>query len=138
MEKRSVYLLIISIVLLVGIGIFILYESEKQVIPSNESLSDEELLRYAKSPFDKEKMMFKDFIIGYHNGIPVRVSFPCSDVCPDYTKRIISYNVSLSNCKSIGGEIDSIYVPFGITAMAKEFCFPKIIVDNNIYDFVEK
>ncbi|MBN2014055.1 MAG: hypothetical protein JW778_02645 [Candidatus Altiarchaeota archaeon] len=113
-----------------------MYESKKQ-IPSNETLSDEGLLRYARSSFNKEEMIFEDYIIGYHNGVPVRVSFPCSDVCPQYTVRVIRYNVSLSDCISVGGEIRSIYVPVGIGAMAEEFCFPQVIVDNNIYDFAE-
>jgi len=81
-------------------------------------------------------MMGKDFIFGYHNGVPVRVSFPCSDVCPRNTIRIIRYDVSLGECESIGGEIKSISVPFGIGAIAKAFCFPKVIVENSIYNFV--
>ncbi len=138
MEKK-IYLLIIPIVLLVGIGIFILYEfGQFPQIPSNGNISDEQLLQYAKSSFDKKEVWGKDFILGYHNDIPVRVSFPCSDVCPDYTIRIVRYDVDLSDCTSIGGEIKSIHVPVGIGAMAKEFCFPKVIVDNNIYEFIEK
>ena len=128
---------ILILIILVLLGVFFLYLSEKQ-FPASENLSDEQLLKYAKSSFDKEEMMFKEVIIGYHNGIPVIVSFPCSDVCPDYTMRIIAYNVSLSDCESVGGEIKSIYVPVAITVMPKEFCFPKVIVNNGIYEFVKK
>ncbi len=103
---------------------------------NNNALSDEELLKYAKSSFDKGKMMGKDFILGYHNGIPVRVSFPCSDICPQYTIRVIRYDINLGDCESVGGVIKSIYVPFAIAVKAEAFCFPKIIVENNIYQFV--
>lgn len=101
-------------------------------------LSDEQLLRYARSSFDGEEMVFRDFVVGYHGGVPVRVSFPCSDVCPQYTVRVIRYDVSLSDCESVGGVVKSIYVPFGIGARSEEFCFPQVIVDNQIYDFVEE
>jgi len=130
--KILIGVLVVGTLLVVGWWI---WKSEEST-PQNGTLSDEELLNYAKSPFDKGKMMGKDFILGYHNGIPVRVSFPCSDICPDNTIRIIRYNVSLSECESVGGEIKSIYVPVGIGRMSKAFCFPKIIVENNIYEFV--
>ncbi len=102
-----------------------------------QELSDDDLLKYAKSLYDKKEMMFKDFILGYHNGVPVRVSFPCSDVCPEGTIRIIRYDVNLSQCISVGGEIKAIYVPFGISSKIEKFCFPKIIVKNRIYNFVD-
>ena len=135
MDRKVI--LITTLILLGILGVFFLYLSEKQVPPSG-NLSDEQLLKYAKSPFDKKEMMFKEFILGYHNGTPVVVSFPCSDVCPAYTIRIIAYNVSQSDCESVGGELKSIYVPVAIAVMPKEFCFPKVIVDNGIYEFVEK
>lgn len=104
---------------------------------TTQSLSDAKLLEYAKSSFDKGQMMGKDLNIGYHNGIPVRVTFPCSDVCPNYTIRIIRYDVNLSQCAAAGGEVKAILVPVAIAVMPKEFCFPKIIVANDIYEFVE-
>jgi len=137
MMNRKILIIAGAIVLISLIGWILLWESERtSQLPQNKTLSDEELLNYAKSSFDKEKMMGKNFILGYHNGIPVRVSFPCSDVCPDYTIRIIRYDVSLGECELAGGEIKSIYVPFGEALKAKAFCFPKVIVENNIYGFV--
>ncbi|RLE41712.1 hypothetical protein DRJ16_05840, partial [Candidatus Woesearchaeota archaeon] len=114
----------------------IINEGNKNTCFEQLGLSDKELLNYAKSHFDKEKVMGKNFILGYHNGIPVRVSFPCSDVCPRNTIRIIRYDVSLGKCESVGGEIKSIYVPFDEALKAEAFCFPKVIVENNIYNFV--
>lgn len=135
--KKVVFYCTIAIAALLAGAFFLWHATNQSPSTSNKNLSDEELLQYARSPFDKETMMFKDFVIGYHNSIPVRVSFPCSDVCPEYTMRIIRYDVNASACKSLGGEARSIYVPQGIGVIAKEFCFPKVLVDNNIYAFVE-
>jgi hypothetical protein len=114
----------------------VLYLIFSKPAPSN-SLSDRQLLEYANSSFNSSEMMFKDFILGYHKGVPVEVSFPCSDVCPQYTMRIIRYNVSLSDCVSVGGEVKAIYVPIAIGVLPKEFCFPKVIVDAGVYNFAE-
>ena len=103
----------------------------------NRELSDKELLRYAKSPFNKGEMMFKNIIIGKHNGIPVRVTFPCSDICPGNTMRVIRYDVDIPECENIGGLVKTIFIPRGIALMPEEFCFPKPIVENNIYEFLE-
>lgn len=130
-EKKVVYLVLV--VLFVVVFWYVFGRSS-----SGGVLSDERLLRYARSSFDEEEMVFRDFVVGYHRGVPVRVSFPCSDVCPQYTVRVIRYNVSLSDCESVGGVVKSIYVPFGIGVRSEEFCFPQVIVDNQIYDFVEE
>lgn len=94
-------------------------------------LTDQDLLNYVKSEFDKEQMMFKAIIIGYHNGIGVKASFPCSDVCPTYTSRIISYDLSLEDCEAKGGKINEVMVPMGIGVGKEKFCQPPIILDTN-------
>lgn len=106
--------------------------SKGPVLMSSKELSDEELLEYYKSPFDKEKMMFKDMIIGKHKGIPVRVTFPCGDICPDYTIKVVRYDIELSQCEQAGGLVRTIFVPSAAMVMPEEFCFPKIIVENSI------
>lgn len=126
----------LAIGILGGIGIYFFYKINPN--SSSQAISDEKLLKYAKSSFDKKKMMFKDFILGYHNNAPVRVHFPCSDICPDYTTRIIRYDVSPSECNNYGGEMRSLYVPAGPALIEKEFCFPKVIIDAGIYNFAEK
>lgn len=134
------YLIGILVVISILIGFFVFYTSKNRSGPIifDKKFSDEELLQYTQSSFNKEKMMFKNIIIGTHNDIPVRASFPCSDQCPDYTIRIIRYDVELSQCNEIGGEVKSINVPQSIAMVREEFCFPKVIVNNNIYKFVEK
>lgn len=105
--------------------------------PLEKTLTDKDLLDYARSDFNKTQMMFKDIMIGKHNNIPVKVSFPCGDVCPEYTIRIIRYDVNLTNCSQVNGEIKSVLIPAGIAVLPKEFCFPKLLIDNKIYSFVE-
>jgi len=102
---------------------------------SNEELSDNDLLDYVNSDFDKEKMMNKEIIIGQHNGIPVRASFPCADMCPDRTTKVVSYDLEISECQKKGGVVKSTSTPSLSGTSSIELCFPKIIVENNIYLF---
>lgn len=97
---------------------------------SDSVLSDEELLDYANSPFEPTEVMNTEIILGSHNGTPIKVSFPCSDLCPQNTVRIISYEVDLAECEAVGGEIRSILVPIAITVMPQDFCVPAILPDN--------
>ena len=146
MNDKTIMILASSIVLIIilpSIALYFLDDTQTRSLPNMnvmgkiENMTDKELLQYAHTSFDKEKMMFRDIVIGYHNKITVRVSFPCSDVCPEYTKRIIRYDVNLDQCENAGGIKRAIIVPKGIGAMAEDFCFPKIIIENNIYEFAE-
>lgn len=83
-------------------------------------------------------MMSKNMIIGAHHDTPVRVTFPCSDLCPEYTTRIIRYDIEQEECTKVGGETRRIQVPKGTSVAVENFCFPKILVDNNVYSFVEQ
>lgn len=103
---------------------------------STAPITTEELVAFGKSYVDKDKLMFKDIIIGNYNGHPVRVSYPCADICPTYTIRIIRYDLPNRECAAAGGEVRSIYVPCGPAVSPKEFCFPKPLVDGNIYEFI--
>jgi len=124
-------ILVLGLLMMIFLVAGVLAENQTHV------LSDQKLLDYAKSDFNKSQMMFKDIILGNYNTFPIRVTFPCSDVCPDATIRIIRYDVNLSECNNVGGEIKTILVPVAIAVMGEDFCFPKIIVENNIYDFVD-
>lgn len=141
--KRHSFL-IIAILLIIGMYAF--FRSDQAVAPNGISkvlspdteLSDADLITYVESDFNKEEMMFKEVVIGKHNNTPVLVTFPCSDVCPEATKRIIQYDVESNLCESVGGELKSILVPVAITVMPQEFCFPKAIVESGEYEFTEK
>lgn len=98
------------------------------------NLTDEDLLNYAKSFNEsKESMVFDNFILGYHQGVPVRAWFPCSDICPDYTVMVLHYNISIEECESINGSVTTLYIPVGIAASMKDFCVPKVLTDNGFY-----
>lgn len=128
MRRFIIATTIIAVLVLLVLGITLFWQTPKQ----SSTLSDEALLAYAKAPFDKQAMMFKDFILGNYHGTPVRVSFPCSDVCPDYTIRIIQYDVPVAECASHGGVVQSINVPVAIMTLPKDFCIPKILIDNKL------
>ena len=104
---------------------------------STAPVSNTELLGFARSYIDKDKMMFKEFTIGRNNGYPIKVSYPCSDICPQNTIRIIRYDVPVAECNKVGGVLKEIYVPFGLATSPQEFCFPKTMVDNKIYRFAD-
>jgi len=135
--STSIILVVIVVLAVLAVGGIIYYKNKVKPIDVGKELSDKELLDYAKSKFNKEEMVFKQIIIGKYHGIPVKVSFSCSDVCPDYTIRIIEYDVELDKCEEAGGIKKAISVPSGIASAARGFCFPEIFVSNNIYEFME-
>ena len=90
-------------------------------------LTDKDLLEYVTSDFNQEKMWGKNIKIGYHQGIEVRARFPCSDICPVYTTRIVYYNLSMESCESQDGIIKPVLVPFAISERLEDFCLPPVI-----------
>jgi hypothetical protein len=92
-------------------------------------VTEQEILAYASQAYDKSKAT--TFVFGLLNDTPVIVEFVCSDVCPDYTVRIIhlSYMSGVA-CTAAGGVERSILVPVSIASMKKTFCFPKILNDH--------
>jgi hypothetical protein len=56
---------------------------------------DRQLLDYASRSYVKQEMMNTKVSLGVHNGAPVIAEFPCSDICPDNTVRIIHYSLIL-------------------------------------------
>jgi len=136
MNKKVVISFVAVVMVVMAAWMFMDYKNGALYDGTSE-LSDEELLSYAQARFSKEKMWGKRMIIGSHHGIPVRGVFPCSDVCPDYTIRIIRYDIDLDKCKEAGGIIKAILVPRGIAAIQLSFCFPKVIVLSDIYEFTD-
>jgi hypothetical protein len=95
--------------------------------PKVRHVSDAQLIRYAASGFDKRKMMFKRETIGLHRGILVVADFPCSDVCPGYTRRIIHYDVAPAACPRVGGVVVAETYPLGIAVTKRDFCEPPVL-----------
>ena len=98
---------------------------------SSASLTDEQLLEYASEPFDKNLWMQPPIKLGSHNGADVIAEHLCSDVCPNYTIRIMHYSLPQNgSCESVYGIRKEMDVPEGIGSMQREFCFPSILVLN--------
>jgi len=94
-------------------------------------VSDQEILDYASRPFNKYNIAQSRVILGLHKGTTVAVDFICSDLCPEYTVRVIHYELGNEHkCSDIGGIEKKVRVPVAIAAMDKTFCFPKILADN--------
>jgi len=65
--------------------------------------------------------------LGLHHGVPVIVSYTCSDLCPDYTKRIVRYNLLAGEeCAQAGGVSKDIVVPRGIGVGLRRYCIPAV------------
>jgi hypothetical protein len=90
-------------------------------------VSDAQLIRYVATGFDKRKMMFKRETIGLHRGTLVVADFPCSDVCPAYTRRIIHYDVAPADCPRVGGVVVAETYPLGIAVTKRDFCEPGVL-----------
>jgi hypothetical protein len=67
--------------------------------------------------------------VGRYKGVPVMAEFPCSDVCPQYTVRIIHYRLPAdASCASVGGVEKQVLVPIAIAVMPQTFCIPEPLV----------
>jgi|SRR5579872_1782543 len=90
------------------------------------TLSDAELIAYAAQPYDHAAMMGRRITVGLHHGAAVIAEFPCSDVCPQYTTRIVHYDIAPgAACEAAGGVTQLRRVPFSIAMVEREFCIPK-------------
>jgi hypothetical protein len=97
-------------------------------------LDDAALKAYAAEPFDKGAMMGRTVELGRNHGVPVVAEFPCSDVCPQYTVRIIHYRLPAgADCAAAGGVEKSVAVPVAITVFQKTFCVPKVLAESGGY-----
>lgn len=93
-------------------------------------LDDAALRAYATRPWDKARLMGSTVQLGRHHGVPVVAEFPCADVCPRYTVRIIHYVLPEGvSCESVGGVEQSVGVPVAIMVRQETFCFPKVLFD---------
>lgn len=88
----------------------------------------------AAKPWDKASMMHTTVPFGSYRGVPVVAEHPCSDVCPQYTVRIIHYQLPADvSCASVGGVEKQVLVPVAITVLPKTFCIPEPLVASGAY-----
>lgn len=91
-------------------------------------LTDADIAAYAARPWDKAATMDRHILLGFHNGGRVVVDFPCGDVCPDYTTRIIHYAVEPGpGCGGLGGVLRYAVIPSGIGSYRRAFCVPAVL-----------
>jgi hypothetical protein len=94
-------------------------------------ISDANIRAYAGQPFDKAAMMGKRDVLGRRNGVAVIAEYPCSDVCPAYTARIIHYDVAPGpDCDKAGGVVEMRAVPIAIAVEMKPFCVPRVLASK--------
>lgn len=92
------------------------------------------LVAYADAPWNKAALAHSTIEVGRLNGIPVVADFPCADVCPQYTVRIIHYRLPPdASCASVGGVEKDVLVPVAITVMSRKFCIPEPLVASGKY-----
>jgi hypothetical protein len=97
-------------------------------------LDDAALAAYAARPFDKKASMGQTVELGRNHGLPVVAEFPCADVCPQYTVRIIHYRLPEgTDCAAAGGVEKTVGVPVAIAVLPKTFCVPKALVAGGGY-----
>lgn len=96
-----------------------------------QALTDESLLQYASGAYDKGAYGESHQVLGRLNGAEVVADFVCGDVCPEYTIRIIHFDVEPGEgCAAVGGVEKAVVVPLAIAVTEREFCFPKVLVEN--------
>ena len=91
-------------------------------------IDDAALIDFVREPFDPTSDETSwPRTLGRHNHVPVIVSYTCSDVCPDYTKRIVRYNLTPGEeCTRVGGISKDIVVPSGIGTALRRYCIPAV------------
>jgi hypothetical protein len=92
------------------------------------------LQAWADKPWDKAALMHTTVDVGRYRNVAVVAEHPCSDVCPQYTVRIIHYQLPLdASCASVGGVEKQVLVPVAITVRSKTFCIPEPLAASGRY-----
>jgi hypothetical protein len=92
------------------------------------------LRAYADKPWDKAALMNTTVELGRYRNVPVVAEFPCSDVCPQYTVRVIHYRLPpKTTCASVGGVEKQVLVPIAIAVRTKTVCVPEPLVESDRY-----
>ncbi|MFA6229675.1 MAG: hypothetical protein WC617_05790 [Rhodanobacter sp.] len=98
---------------------------------SPPSMDTAALKAYAVKPWNKAALMNTTVELGRYRNVPVVAEHPCSDVCPQYTVRIIHYRLPADvSCASIGGVEKEVLVPIAIAVRSKTFCIPKPLAES--------
>ena len=91
----------------------------------NAPISDAELIRIDNTAFDMRSKMGSHEVIGVSRGHHVLIDYPCGDLCPEETDRLIHFDVEPgAACKAIGGVSWSGMISSGYQSHA---CIPQAI-----------
>jgi len=91
-------------------------------------ISDARIAAIAASRFDQRAMMFHHELLGLNRGMRVVADYPCSDVCPQATVRIIHYDRPPGpGCEAAGGVTASRMVPISIAVQRVDYCVPAVL-----------
>jgi hypothetical protein len=98
---------------------------------SQASLTDGELVHQSTLPFDKAQKIGRREVLGVHDGRVVIAEYPCGDVCPSSTIRIIHYDLDAGpECARHGGVVVDLWVPMGAAVGKRPFCVPSVLADR--------
>jgi hypothetical protein len=91
-------------------------------------VDDAALIDFVRRPFDPMSDETRwPRMLGTHRGVRVIVSYTCSDLCPDYTKRVVHYDLPPGeDCTRVGGLSKDIVVPRGIGTGLRRYCIPAV------------
>lgn len=102
-----------------------------------DTLSDDDLVRFARKVQGSRNFSAyprNGAVIGTHRGNRVLAEVRCSDVCPDYTRLVIHYDVKPgADCRDAGGRDAQVLMPFAIAVRNETFCVPAVLVDGKLY-----
>ncbi len=125
MNNRITYIMIVMTLFITAgyVSFFIETTSES----TNMELSDSDIFELVTRDFDFEKVSGKKIIMGTHKGNIVVADFPCSDICPPNTVKIIRYDVEANQCMKRKGKVEELATPMSISMGLKSYCVPEVI-----------
>lgn len=103
----------------------------------HDTLNDGALVKYAR-PFhgshDWKTFPANGTVIGIHHDTKVVAEVRCSDICPDYTRMVIRYDLKPGpGCKAADGREVEVLMPFSIAVRTEKFCVPAAFVPAKLY-----
>jgi hypothetical protein len=123
-----------KIALAAAVGVVVFAATAGACATAPASTDAAALIAYANAPWDKAALAHSTIEVGRLRGTPVVADFPCADVCPQYTVRIIHYRLPPgASCASVGGVEKDVLVPVAITVMSRKFCIPEPLVASGKY-----
>ena len=82
----------------------------------------------ASAPYDKGEKSGKHEILGTLHGVQVVADYPCGDICPTYTTRIIHYNLEVGPlCEAKNGIAEFRSFNSGIAPVSRLYCIPAVL-----------